>query len=94
MAERLESKTAYISTILERCGYDWEQTFFVMLARHLGAPANSDAMEKLAFKDPFKHIAKAWRQDRSDRSDLIWCCRNVDQKILQQIIRYELEKGI
>ena len=51
MAERLEHKTENISRVLERTGNDWEQTFFVMLARQLGAPANSDAMEGLGFKD-------------------------------------------
>ena len=69
MAERLESKTEYISTILERCGFDWEQTFFVMLARHLGSPANSDAMENLATKIPLKVLRK--HGDRPDQIESI-----------------------
>ncbi len=69
MAERLESKTDYIATILERCIGDWEQTFFVMLSRHLGSPANSDAMENLGLKIPLTVLRK--HADRIDQIESI-----------------------
>jgi hypothetical protein len=58
MAERLERKTDYILRILHRCAYHWEQAFFVLLARQLGAPANSDAMEELALRIPLSLLRK------------------------------------
>ncbi len=69
MAERLESKTDYIGTILDRCNGDWEQTFFVMLSRHLGSPANSDAMENLGLKIPLTVLRK--HADRIDQIESI-----------------------
>ena len=69
MAERLESKTDYIATILDRCNGDWEQTFFVMLSRHLGSPANGDAMENLGLKIPLTILRK--HADRIDQIESI-----------------------
>jgi len=69
MAERLEYKTTYIRSILERCGQHWEQTFFVMLARQFGAPVNSDAMEELCLKIPWNIIRK--HGDRIDQIESI-----------------------
>ena len=58
MSERLESKTEAVSRILGQCGNDWEQAFFVLLARQLGAPANSDAMESLGIRTPLRLLRK------------------------------------
>jgi len=69
MAERLEYKTTYISKMLDHCGQHWEQTFFVMLARQLGAPTNSDAMEELCLKIPWSIIRK--HGDRIDQIEAI-----------------------
>ncbi|MGB4849838.1 MAG: DUF2851 family protein [Saprospiraceae bacterium] len=69
MSERLESKTENIHKILERCGHDWEQAFFVVLSRQLGAPANSDAMESLALKLPLKVLRK--HGDRTDQIEAL-----------------------
>ncbi|MDQ3015606.1 MAG: DUF2851 family protein [Bacteroidota bacterium] len=69
MAERLEQKTDYIATIFSRCGNDWEQTFFVLLSRHLGAPANSDPMENLGLKIPLSILRKYG--DRIDQIEAI-----------------------
>lgn len=68
-AERLEHKTEFIIQLLERCQYNWEQTFFVMLARQLGAPANSDAMEVLSTRTPLNLLRK--HQDRTDQIEAI-----------------------
>ncbi|MBP7239821.1 MAG: DUF2851 family protein, partial [Saprospiraceae bacterium] len=68
-AERLEHKTEFIIKLLERCQYNWEQTFFVMLARQLGAPANSDAMEVLSTRTPLNLLRK--HQDRTDQIEAI-----------------------
>lgn len=69
MAERLESKTNYIRQILERCGNNYEQAFFVMLTRYLGAPANSDPMENLGLKIPLNILRK--HGDRTDQIEAI-----------------------
>lgn len=69
LAERLEGKTNYIHQVFERCGRDWEQTFFVMLCRHLGAPANSEAMENLAYKVPLQVLRR--HGDRPDQIEAI-----------------------
>ncbi len=65
MTERLESKTDLVSKILVQCTGDWEQAFFVVLARQLGAPANSDSMENLAMKIPLTMLRK--HGDRIDQ---------------------------
>ncbi|HZV70567.1 MAG TPA: DUF2851 family protein [Saprospiraceae bacterium] len=69
MSERLESKTDAICKILEQCGNDWEQAFFVVLARQLGAPANSDAMENLGLQLPLKILRR--HGDRTDQMEAI-----------------------
>ena len=65
MAERLEHKTTHMLQIFNRCNQHWEQTFFVLLARQLGAPANSNAMEELCLKIPWSIIRK--HGDRADQ---------------------------
>lgn len=69
IAERLEAKSAQVLRILERCAYDWEQTFYTLLARQMGAPANGDAMEELASRIPLKLIRK--HQDRPDQMEAL-----------------------
>jgi hypothetical protein len=69
MAERLEHKSEAILRILDRCAYDWEQTFYILLARQLGAPANSDAMEELAIRIPLSLLRK--HHDRADQVEAI-----------------------
>jgi hypothetical protein len=69
LAERLEEKTNRIAQAYDRCGNDWEQTFFVMLCRHMGAPANSDAMENLGYKVPLNILSR--HGDRPDQIEAI-----------------------
>src|SRR5687767_7332571 len=69
MAERLERKTEKIRQILDRCGSDYEQAFFVLLARHLGSPSNSDAMENLGVKIPLQILRR--HGDRIDQLEAI-----------------------
>lgn len=69
MAERLESKTIYIHQIVDRCSQDYEQAFFVMMARNLGAPTNANAMENLSMRIPLKILRK--HGDRADQIEAI-----------------------
>lgn len=69
MAERLEHKTRQVLRILDRCRQDWEQTFYVMLARQLGSPANGDPMEELALRVPLSLLRK--HGDRPDQMESI-----------------------
>lgn len=69
MSERLQAKTEHIRTILQRCNEDYEQAFFVLLARHFGSPANSEAFESLAIKVPLSIIRK--HGDRIDQIESI-----------------------
>lgn len=69
MAERLEYKTDAIFRLLSRCNHHWEQVFFIMLLRQLGAPANSDAMEELGIRTPISLIRK--HDDRIDQIEAI-----------------------
>ena len=69
MIERLERKTDYIRGIHARCEQDYERAFFVLLARQLGAPANSDAMENLGIKAPLNLLRK--HGDRIDQIEAI-----------------------
>ncbi len=58
MAERIEEKANTIERIRQPYRGDWEQTFYVLLARHLAAPVNSDAMEELCRLVPLALIRK------------------------------------
>lgn len=69
MSERLEQKTEKIGRLYERCGNNYEQTFFVLLARQLGAPSNSDPMENLGLKVPLNILRK--HGDRIDQIEAI-----------------------
>jgi len=69
MIERLERKTDFIQGLLMRCENDYERTFFVLLARQLGAPTNSDAMENLGVKAPLNLLRK--HGDRIDQIEAI-----------------------
>ncbi len=91
MAERLEYKTDRITHILDRCGQHWEQTFFVMLARQLGAPANSDAMEELCLKIPWATIRR--HSDRIDQIEaILFGIAGMLQKGIQDPYVVELKK--
>lgn len=69
MSERLEQRMMMIQRIHERCHQHYEQTFFVLLARYLGAPANSDAMENLGLQIPLQILRK--HGDRIDQIEAI-----------------------
>ena len=69
MAERLEQKTGMILRILDRSDGDWDQAFFTLLARQLGAPANSEPMEELGTRIPLNLLRK--HKDRPDQIEAI-----------------------
>lgn len=56
--ERLETKTERINAWLERTTGDWEQTFFIVLARAFGFGNNSDTLERWAASINPQHICK------------------------------------
>jgi hypothetical protein len=56
--ERLERKTANFEKLLEETGNDWEETFYITLARNFGFNTNSQPFENLARSLPVKIIAK------------------------------------
>jgi len=58
LAERLERKTDYINTKLNKTINDWEETFYQLLLRTLGSPVNAEPFERLANALPYKHIVK------------------------------------
>src|SRR5690606_6683111 len=62
--ERLEEKTTRIDQVFTLCKQHWEKTFWVLLARQLGAPANADAMEALMLRTPLSDLLR--HIDKSD----------------------------
>lgn len=52
-SERLELKTAYLSTLLERCGGDRERALYLAMAAGFGLPVNNLPFEILAAGVPF-----------------------------------------
>lgn len=69
MVERLEEKSETIHRIRETYKGDWEQTFYVLLARQLAAPVNSDAMEDLCGLVPLSLIRK--HKNRPDQIEAL-----------------------
>lgn len=62
LVERLQRKTAYISTLLEATTNDWEACFYQVLCRSFGAKVNAEPFEWLAQALPLSLLAK--HQDR------------------------------
>jgi hypothetical protein len=56
--ERLEYKTEYIGRELVNSRFNWEQTFYMFLARNFGSPVNTEPFELLARSLPLKILAK------------------------------------
>jgi hypothetical protein len=56
--ERLERKTALITTTLEEYKGDWNQTFTHYIMRYFGMKVNGDAMAELSRKTPLIYIQK------------------------------------
>jgi hypothetical protein len=58
MVERLEDKSEYIISLLKHYRNDWEQAFYVHLARNFGFHLNAEPFEMLAKSTPLKYIYK------------------------------------
>ena len=58
VAERLESKTKYLKTILDQTNTDWEETLYICLMRYMGARVNMEPFESLAKNLPLSIIHK------------------------------------
>ena len=56
--ERLEQRTNQIIERWHDCGKDWEQTFFITLARNFGFGKNGDAFERWAQSIPLAAVGK------------------------------------
>lgn len=56
--ERLEQKARLIGERLKRCGSNWEDAFFITLARNYGFGLNGDAFEMWAGLLPFRAVDK------------------------------------
>ena len=58
LGERLERKTADLLHLLDRYRGDWEEAFYVTLARAFGFGLNADAFEWLARSLPLRYVRK------------------------------------
>ncbi len=58
LVERLEQKTTLIEARLQANQFDWEETFYQVLARNFGMKVNGDAFERLAESLPQLTLAK------------------------------------
>ena len=58
LIERLERKTAYFEEILSETRGNWEETFYIILARSFGFNTNSQPFEMLARSVPLSILAK------------------------------------
>lgn len=56
--ERLEQRVEKLQTLLNHNTQDWEETFYQVLARNLGQPANADPFEALARITPLALLRK------------------------------------
>ena len=56
--ERLEQKRARVMACLERCDHNWEDAFFVTLARNFGFGLNSDVFERWGQSIPLRALDK------------------------------------
>ena len=56
--ERFEQKATLLNERLKRCQGNWEDAFFITLARNFGFGLNGDAFETWAHRLPFRAVAK------------------------------------
>ena len=68
--ERIEQKTTHVSTILASCNDDWEECFYILLARYFGSKVNTEAFESLARKLPLFILRK--NQDKPLALDALY----------------------
>lgn len=57
-SERLEQKTKQVSERLKRCDKNWEDAFFITLARNFGFSLNGEAFERWANLIPLRAVDK------------------------------------
>lgn len=69
--ERLKRKCEDTLRTYTSTGEDWEQTFFVMLMKFMGAPANGKAFEMLAHRIPYRLLSWCLGSGRSLEALLI-----------------------
>ncbi len=69
--ERLKRKYEYIRKIYETSGENWNQTFYTLLLRFLGAPNNSDAFETLASRAGYGTVLRYAQSPRTLEALLI-----------------------
>ncbi len=58
LMERLEEKSLAIQTLLKRYKNNWQEVFYVQLARGFGLHINQDAFEQLAIQTPLQLLGK------------------------------------
>lgn len=58
LAEKLEQKTGEIENLLQRYNNDWEEVFYVVLARNFGFGLNGEPFERLARQTPWKIVGR------------------------------------
>ncbi len=58
LCERMEQRADRINTLLEEFAGDWDQVFFVLLARSMGFGVNGDPFEMLARHTPVKFLLR------------------------------------
>lgn len=58
LVERWQRKTAFLAALMEGNKNNWEETFYIALARNFGLPVNGDAFAALAQSIPLKVLAK------------------------------------
>ncbi len=58
LVERLEGKTNYIQELLHQTRFDWQETFYRLVARNFGFKTNSEGMIMLADSLPQKVLAR------------------------------------
>lgn len=58
VVERLQQKTDYLAGLLDHYKNDWEEVFYISLARAFGFGLNSIPFEMTARSLPFRHLAR------------------------------------
>ena len=58
LAERLERKSAIILSYLKENNFNWEETFWWLIAKNFGIKVNSEAFEKIARSIPVNILSK------------------------------------
>jgi hypothetical protein len=92
--ERIEKKSATITSLLDKTDNDWEEVFYRMLCRYFGFRVNTQPFEMLANNLPFRIIRKHSDNIFQTEALLFGASGMLDEGLFREAINDEYYKAL